>query len=224
MIPTRITLKGVKLGLIEAGGVHVEPSPAGLAGELESSATRAGRRLTVEAVAAMETVGAVWSMFRAWGLDPSKYRPSSEALLRRVAQGKGLTPISNVVDIVNLAQIETGWPMGGYDLGRIHPPVTLRLGEADEKYEGIGRRVWHLAGRPVLADEAGPFGSPISDSTRTMVSNETRALWVVIFAPGTSADAAIDRTLARLEERLGQWAAGQNIRRNISPPAAGESV
>jgi len=224
MVPVRISLKGIKLGLLEADAIQVEPAAAGLVEELASVAGRLAGRLTVEAVAAMESIGAVRSMFRAWGLDPSKYRPSSEALLRRVAQGKGITPISNVVDIVNLAQIETGWPMGGYDLGRIHPPVTLRLGGADERYEGIGRRMWHLGERPVLADETGPFGSPISDSTRTMVSALSRELLVVIYAPLAAADGALERTLSRLEQQLGQWAAGQNIRRNISPPAAGESV
>lgn len=222
MIPIRITLKGVKLGLLEADAVRVEPSPAGLADELGSVASGLAGRVTVEAVAAMAPVIAVRAMFRAWGLDPSKYRPSSEALLRRVAQGKGLTLISNVVDIVNLAQIETGWPMGGYDRDRIRPPVTLRLGEAGEKYEGIGRRVWHLAGRPVLADADGPFGSPISDSTRTMLSSATRAMMVAIFAPSHAAEAAIEQTLAKIEDRLGRWASGQGFRREISLPNAGE--
>jgi DNA/RNA-binding domain of Phe-tRNA-synthetase-like protein len=218
MISVRITLKAVKLGLLEAEAVQAEPASAGLAEEFATVAGGLAGSLNVEAVAAMEAVVAVRAMFRAWGLDPSKYRPSSEALLRRVAQGKGLTPISNVVDIVNLAQIECGWPMGAYDRERVRPPVTFRLGESGEKYEGIGRRVWHLAGRPVLADAAGPFGSPISDSTRTMVSGETRSLAVAVFAPATAADAAIETALARLESRIERWAAGQGIRREIVLP------
>jgi DNA/RNA-binding domain of Phe-tRNA-synthetase-like protein len=224
MIPIRIELNGLKLGLLEAARVRVEAAAEGLAGELDSAAARVAGRLTVEAVAAMEPVAAVRAMFRAWGLDPSKYRPSSEALLRRVAQGKGLTLISNVVDIVNLAQIESGWPMGGYDAARIEPPVTLRLGGAAEKYEGIGRRVWHLAGRPVLADSAGPFGSPISDSTRTMITGETRAILVVIFAPASGVYGALEQTLDRMGERLVRWAAGEGIHREILHPGAGESA
>lgn len=224
MIPIRITLKGVKLGLLEAACARVEPSPAGLIAELTSVTGPLAGSLTVESVASMEAVGAVRAMFRTWGLDPSKYRPSSEALLRRLAQGKGITPISNVVDIVNLAQIESGWPMGVYNRQSVHPPLTLRLGEASEKYEGIGRRVWHLAGRPVLADLAGPFGSPISDSTRTMVGEKTQALVVVIFAPATAADAAIEQTLARIERGLEGWAASQGISREISHAGAGETV
>ncbi len=224
MIPVRIALKGIKLGLLEADAMQVEPASARLVEETGSVVGPLAVRLTVEAVAAMDAVRAVRSMFREWGLDPSKYRPSSEALLRRVAQGKGLTPISNVVDIVNLAQIETGWPMGAYDRSRIQPPVTLRLGQTEEKYEGIGRRVWHLAGRPMLADESGPFGSPISDSTRTMVSAGRRDLLVVIFAPLAAADAALDRALERMEQRIGRWAGGQAIHREISLPGAGESA
>jgi DNA/RNA-binding domain of Phe-tRNA-synthetase-like protein len=224
MISVRITLKGVKLGLLEADSACVETAPAELLEELAVVSGGLAARLTVEGVAAMEAVVAVRSMFRAWGLDPSKYRPSSEALLRRIAQGKGITPISNVVDIVNLAQIETGWPMGVYDRARICPPVTLRLGQAGEKYEGIGRRVWHLAGRPVLADEAGPFGSPISDSTRTMVGSQGRALAAVIFAPARAADAAVDKSLARMGERIERWAAGHGILRKVSAEGAGEAA
>jgi DNA/RNA-binding domain of Phe-tRNA-synthetase-like protein len=215
MIPIHISLGSVRLGVLEAGVVRTEPSPEGLSEELRSVTGRLARSLTVEAVAAMEPVQAVRAMFRAWGLDPSKYRPASEALLRRVAQGKGLYQISNVVDIVNLGSIETGWPYGCYDRERLHPPVTLRLGEHGEKYEGIGRRVWHLEGRPVLADAEGPFGSPISDSTRSRITGETRSLVATIFAPASASDAAVEQALARMAERLERWAAAEGMHREI---------
>ena len=222
MIPIRISLASVRLGVLEAAGVRAEPATPALSAELVSLADKLAKTLTVEAVAELESVRAVRAMFRAWGLDPSKYRPSSEALLRRLAQGKGLYQISNIVDIVNLGQIETGWPYGCYDRERVQPPVTLRLGERGEKYEGIGRRVWHLDGRPVLADREGPFGSPISDSTRTMVTPETRSLVVTIFAPATAPDHAIDHALARTAERLERWAAAEGIQREILRGEAGE--
>jgi DNA/RNA-binding domain of Phe-tRNA-synthetase-like protein len=215
MIPIRISLPSVRLGLLEADEVRAEPSTPGLVEELVSVADALAKRLTVEAVAELESVRAVRAMFRAWGLDPSKYRPSAEALLRRLAQGKGLYRISNIVDIVNLGQIETGWPFGCYDRDRIRPPATLRLGERGEKYEGIGRRVWHLEGRPVLADGEGPFGSPISDSTRTMITPETRSLAATIFAPASASDSAVEQALARLAARLERWASAGGIQREI---------
>jgi len=222
MIPVSISLASVRLGLLEAAEVRAEPATPALTEELVSVADKLAETLTVEAVAEMESVRAVRAMFRVWGLDPSKYRPSSEALLRRLAQGKGLYQISNIVDIVNLGQIETGWPYGCYDRDRVHPPVTLRLGERGEKYEGIGRRVWHLDGRPVLADREGPFGSPISDSTRTMVTPETRSLVVTIFAPATAPDHAIHQALARTAERLERWASAEGIQREILRGEAGK--
>ncbi len=222
MIPVRISLASVRLGLLEAAAVRAEPSMPALTEELVSVADKLAEALTVEAVAELESVRAVRAMFRVWGLDPSKYRPSSEALLRRLAQGKGLYQISNIVDIVNLGQIETGWPYGCYDRDRVQPPVTLRLGERGEKYEGIGRRVWHLDGRPVLADREGPFGSPISDSTRTMITPGTRSLLATIFAPASAPDHAIERALARLAERLERWAGAEGIQREILRGEAGK--
>jgi DNA/RNA-binding domain of Phe-tRNA-synthetase-like protein len=222
MISIRIRLGSVSLGLVEADEVHVEPAPSGLREELVGLAGKLARQLTVETLAQDPTACAIRGMFRAWGLDPSKYRPSSEALLRRVAQGKGISFVSNLVDIVNLGSIETGWPYGCYDRDRISPPVEFRLGLAGETYHGVGRRVWHLAGRPVLADAEGPFGSPISDSTRTMVTGETRAVAVVIFAPTPVPFAQIETALGRVGERLAQWAAAGAVRQGILRGEKGE--
>ena len=154
-------------------------------------------------------------MFLAWGIDPSKYRPSSEALLRRVVQGKGLYRVSNLVDIGNLGSIETGWPYGCYDRAKIRPPIGLRLGAAGESYEGIGKRVWHLAGRPVLVDAGGPFGSPISDSTRTMITENVRDVLAVIYAPANAPGKGIEAALACFGERLAQFAGAMATRSAI---------
>ena len=150
---------------------------------MDEVCARKRQEFTVETLAESEPVRAVRAMFREWGMDPSKYRPSSEALLRRVVQGKGLYRVSNVVDIGNLGSIETGWPYGCYDRAKISAPVALRHGAAGEKYEGIGKQIWHLEGRPVLADPQGPFGSPISDSTRSMITESATQVMIVIYAP-----------------------------------------
>ncbi len=136
-------------------------------------------------------------MFREWGMDPSKYRPSSEALLRRVVQGKGLYRVSNVVDIGNLGSIETGWPFGCYDRSRIQQPIEFRHGVAGESYEGIGKQTWHLQGRPLLADSQGPFGSPISDSTRSMITESAQDILIVLYVPAGTADASLEVAMKR---------------------------
>src|SRR5579862_7002574 len=202
----RIELPGVKLGVVEADGLHVVPVDLGLAKLMDEVSERKRSEFTVESLAEAPAIRAVRAMFREWGMDPSKYRPSSEALLRRVVQGKGLYRVSNAVDICNLGSIETGWPYGCYDRARIRAPIVLRHGASGETYEGIGKKMWHLEGRPVLADPDGPFGSPISDSTRSMITETARDLLVVIYAPAAGAHTSLEQALSRLSERLVEFA------------------
>lgn len=202
----QIELPGVKLGWVEADEVRVGPANSRLAELMDRVCEGKRREFTLESLAEAPAIRAVRAMFREWEMDPSKYRPSSEALLRRVVQGKGLYRVSNVVDAGNLGSVETGWPYGCYDRAKIHRLITLRHGTAGETYEGIGKKMWHLEGRPVLADAAGPFGSPISDSTRSMVTETTREAFVVIYAPEPVADTGIGAACERLCERLREFA------------------
>jgi DNA/RNA-binding domain of Phe-tRNA-synthetase-like protein len=202
----KIELPGVKLGVVESDGLHVVPVEPQLAKLMDEISERKRVEFTVETLAEAPAIRAVRGMFREWGMDPSKYRPSSEALLRRVVQGKGLYRVSNAVDICNLGSIETGWSYGCYDRSRIEAPIELRQGATGETYEGIGKKMWHLDGRPVLADSAGPFGSPISDSTRSMITESAREILVVIYAPGAALDSVLEQAMARLGERFAKYA------------------
>jgi DNA/RNA-binding domain of Phe-tRNA-synthetase-like protein len=211
----RIELPDVRLAVVEADGLSVSAADTGLARLMDDVCDRKRREFTVETLAEAEPTRTVRAMFRAWDIDPSKYRPSSEALLRRVVQGKGLYRVSNVVDIGNVGSIETGWPFGCYDRARIQPPIAFRQGAPGESYEGIGKRTWHLEGRPVLADPAGPFGSPISDSTRSMITETAREVLVVIYVPAGASPASIEMAMARLSERLTQFAGASATRAAI---------
>ena len=215
----KIELPDVKLGVVEADGLRVAAADANLSRLMDEICNRKVREFTVETLAEAESTRAVRSMFRAWGMDPSKYRPSSEALLRRIVQGKGLYRVSNVVDVGNLTSIETGWPLGCYDRAKIQAPIVFRHGTTGERYEGIGKRTWHLEGRPVLADLGGPFGSPISDSTRSMITEAARDILVVIYAPAGASDASIEVAMARLGERFIGFAGASAARFNICPAA-----
>ncbi len=211
----KITLPGARLGVVEADGASVVLVHPDLARLMDEVCARKRAEFTIETLAEAESVRAVRAMFREWGMDPSKYRPSSEALLRRVVQGKGVYRVSNVVDIGNLGSLETGWPFGCYDRSKINLPVVLRQGASGEKYEGIGKQTWHLEGRPVLADPAGPFGSPISDSTRSMITESAKGIVIVIYAPARVSDAFLNMAMARLKERLTQFAAASAVRSEI---------
>lgn len=207
-----IELRGVKLGALEADDLHVVSVDMGLAELMDEVCDRKRREFTLESLAESQGTRLVRAMFRGWDMDPSKYRPSSEALLRRVVQGKGLYRVSNVVDICNIGSIEVGWPFGCYDRSHIRAPIVFRHGAAGESYEGIGKKTWHLEGRPVLADPDGPFGSPISDSTRSMITESAREILVVVYAPAGAPDVSVEKTLARLGERLTQFAGARTTR------------
>jgi DNA/RNA-binding domain of Phe-tRNA-synthetase-like protein len=164
------------------------------------------------AAAAMRTAAesaditaAVRTMYKRVGIDPTKTRPSSEALLRRVRKGDALPRINSLVDIINWTSLESQLSFGLYDADRLRGGVTLRLGRDGEEYAGIRKDVVHLAGRLVLSDEAGPFGNPTSDSARTMVTTATSRTLVVIFVPAPVTPATGDRALALTRQRIDEY-------------------
>lgn len=158
---------------------------------------------------------AVRQMYKRVGLDPTKTRPSNEALLRRVRKEQPLPRVNALVDIVNWCSVEQQLPYGLYDLAHVSGPVTLRLGNDGEEYAGIRKDTVHVAGRLALVDERGPFGNPTSDSARTMVTSGTTDVLVVIFAPAELAlsriGAVVDVTAARLGDICGGRETGRII-------------
>jgi DNA/RNA-binding domain of Phe-tRNA-synthetase-like protein len=133
------------------------------------------------------TVKSIRGIFHRSGLDPTRYRPSSESLLRRAVKGKGLYFINSVVDLVNYFSLKMLWPIGLYDADKVKPPISWRVGQEGESYEGIGRDTLNLAHFPLLVDQQGPFGSPISDSMRSRVTEEcARILWITFAPAGVS--------------------------------------
>ncbi len=158
---------------------------------------------------AADVTAAVRSMYKAVGLDPTKVRPSSESLLRRVRRGESLPRINTAVDVVNWCSMESQLPFGLYDAGRIVGDAVLRLGRDGEAYPGIRKDRVHVGGRLTVADADGPFGNPTSDSARTMVTTATRGVFVVIFAPAGLPAALVDRAVAATRDRLQRYAAGQ---------------
>jgi DNA/RNA-binding domain of Phe-tRNA-synthetase-like protein len=148
-----------------------------------------------------DVTAAVRAMYRRVGIDPTKTRPSSEALLRRVRRGDELPRINSLVDVINWCSLETQLPYGLYDLGQIRGQVVLRLGAPGEEYAGIRKDAVHVAGRLTLADDLGPFGNPTSDSARTMVTTETTRALVVVFCPAAVSAADLDAAMALTRQR-----------------------
>ena len=158
---------------------------------------------------------AVRTMYKRVGLDPTKTRPSNEALLRRVRKQLPFPRVNTLVDIINWCSLEFQVPYGLYDRRQIRGPVTLRLGREGEAYAGIRKDTVHVAQRIALVDEEGPFGNPTSDSARTMVTTQTTDALVVVFAPIEIDEGRLTRVLDATAHRIGDLSGGREVARLI---------
>ncbi|MFZ5515162.1 MAG: B3/4 domain-containing protein [Candidatus Zhuqueibacterota bacterium] len=153
--------------------------------------------------------------YRSIGLDPTKTRPSSEALLRRVLKGDSIYQINSVVDICNLCSLSFLLSIGLYDVEKIQWPAHLRLGAEGEGYHGIGKEYINLNGRLALVDRLGPFGNPSSDSDRTKITLESREVLFVVFAPRTYPIAQLENHLDFIEEKMRTYHSSKTGTRGI---------
>ena len=149
--------------------------------EIEELGRRYKQKLTTESLKDMSGIAATRKVYRSCGKDPSRYRPASEALIRRLLQGKELYQRDTLVDLVNLASIAYGYSIGGFDADKFQgDTLTLGVGKAGEPYEGIGRGTINIEGLPVYRDQIGGVGTPTSDNERTKMEMNTTHLIVLI--------------------------------------------
>lgn len=205
----------VLLGTVTAAPVSIGPAGPALLQEIEECAADLRRTGSGRSPAEISALAPARQLYRSFGIDPTKLRPSSEALLRRVLHDQPLPRICNAVDLANLLALRFLLPIGLYDAAKIEGAVSLRRGLPDEVFTGIRKERVHLTDRPVLADRHGPFGNPTSDSLRTAVEPRTRALWLVIFAPASFPP-------ARLEAHV--HTAQRAIERHLAPGGAAVST
>lgn len=142
--------------------------------------------------------------YRNLGKDPSRYRLSAEALLRRMVKGKGIYRINNVVDMLNLVSAKSGFSIGGYDAQQIKGNIRLGIGHANEIYEAIGRGQLNIEHLPVFRDDLGAFGSPTSDTTRTMVTPKT--MYFLMIFVDFSSDNSLLSTLQNTRALMKKYA------------------
>lgn len=152
----------------------------GLWNEINEKIATIAAELTVEQISLMPAVASSRKAYRACGKDPARYRLSAEALLRRVIKRTELYQLNNIVDLLNLVSISTGFSIGGYDVDKINGEIIFGIGKKHEPYEGIGRGELNIEFLPVFRDSIGAFGSPTSDSLRTAVSDDTKRFFMII--------------------------------------------
>src|SRR6266536_3352164 len=173
----------VRLGLAVLEGLSVREADPALAAEVASCGEELRRRHPDARSGEVPGAAEARGLYKDLGLDPTKVRPSNEALLRRVLKGEALYTVNTLVDALNLSSLRAQLPFGLYDLDHVEPPIVLRRGMAGESYEGIRKGAVNVEGRPVLVDARGPFGNPTSDSARTRITLATRRALVVVYAP-----------------------------------------
>ena len=152
--------------------------------EIDSFIDDYRNRYTIDSIKQMPSIEATRTAYRRCGKDPSRYRPSGEALVRRTLQGKELYRVNTLVDLINLASIAYGYSIGGFDADKIvpdsHLSLILGIGREGEPYEGIGRGPFNIAGLPVYRDALGGIGTPTSDHERTKLSLDTTHLLTIV--------------------------------------------
>lgn len=197
---------GVYAWVVEVEGLHVEDD-----GRAHAALTEVGdarrERWAGTLIGDIEGIEVARRLYRRFGIDPTRTRPSSEALLRRALKQQGFYRLNNVVDTGNWVSLEFLLPLGLYDRARIEGTrVRVRLGADGEQFEGIRKGPVNVGGRLCVSDAKGPFGSPTSDSLRTCIETSTRDVAAILFAPRDDASSHMEDLLqasgAALAERL----------------------
>ena len=147
--------------------------------------------------------------YKAFGKDPSRYRVSSEALIRRIGQGKGLYEVNTVVDVNNLISIESGFSAGSYDVEKLGDRLVFRIGKKGETYQGIGKDEVNIEALPVLSDEEGAIGSSTSDSRRAMITEEAREVLTLIYSFSDNQD--LEKAMESGKKYLEAYAKAEDI-------------
>lgn len=200
----------IRLGCLSYGAA-VERENAAMWSLLEGETIPAVMaQLETLTLAGIEGIRCSREAYKAFGRSPSRYRVSSESLIRRVRQGNPLYHVNTVVDVNNLISLETALSVGSYDLQNIKGAVTLGLGKPGEGYEGIGKGFIDMENMLLLRDEEGAFGSPTSDSHRAMIGEASSQILTVIycFSDRIDLESALDRAAGQLK----QYAGAENMR------------
>lgn len=180
----KLTIPEFKIGVILYNHIVVDDSPQMLKGRLQLFQESIYFDLQETAVADIPELAEWRKIFKAIGTDPSRYRPSSESLYRRVQKKNFIPTIHSAADVNNFFSLYYKIPIGIYDLDKLEGPVTIEIGTDQDEYTAINGRTVNFSRKLVSKDIHGPFGSPIVDSQRTAVTKDTKnAVQIVYLLP-----------------------------------------
>jgi DNA/RNA-binding domain of Phe-tRNA-synthetase-like protein len=202
-------IPGVTFGMVTINSVIVRERDNHLWNQVEILCRHQGHEFSLARLSEYAQIAAVRGLQKSFGFDPTRYRPSSESLLRRVLKGQGLYQINTAVDVNNLCSLEFLLPACIYDLRHVKGQVRVRIGEPGEEYPGIGRQVFQAENKVIIADESGIMGSTVSDSERTKVTTATTDILMAIYAPATLDPHLIERYAQLAGQRMVEFNGGQ---------------
>jgi len=183
---------------------EVENSPTHVEfwAEMDAEANRIARTFTIDEINKRPEIAATRQVYKKLGKDPNRYRPSAEALCRRIVRQIPVYQVSTLVDIINLVSIRSGYSIGGFDRDKIQGDVELGVGSANDYFEAIGRGVLNVEGLPLYRDSVGGIGTPTSDNERTKISKTTTKLLMIIngYNGKQGLQAAIDHAIELLQK------------------------
>lgn len=181
------------------------PFSEGLWQEIDAFTQELRASETTDSIKQQPAICATREAYRRCGKDPSRYRPSAEALRRRLLRGLDLYRIDTLVDLINLVSLRTGYSIGGFDADKIQgTALELGVGQAGEPFEGIGRGPLNIEGMPVYRDARGGIGTPTSDNERTKLTLQTTHLLTII--NGYSGEEGLDDAGRYMQELLRRYA------------------
>lgn len=190
------------LGIVQAK-VTNSPTPQFLSEEMTALETEFRQQYTLEELNKRPAILATRLAYKALGKEPGRYRPSAEALCRRILREIPLYRVDTLVDIINIVSVKTGFSIGAFDMSKIEgEKLTLGVGKAGEDFEAIGRGQLNIEGLPVYRDAVGGIGTPTSDNERTKITATTQQLLVIIngYSGEEGLQDAIDLSVTLLEK------------------------
>lgn len=207
----------VRLGVVIFKSLQIGEQHSGLTRAIQGTAEELGKSMEHRRPSSLSSVMRTRRLFHQVGIDPTKQRPSSENLLRRILRGHRFPRINDFVDAMNLVSVRLQFPLGLFDWDRLVPPILLRVGSPNETYRGITGEMIRLDGKLVIVDGEGPFGNPTQDSERTMIRRGTVRAFVAIYAPADTPRAELEECIQDVAGAGSEYCGGQPVVTGVIP-------
>lgn len=181
--------------------------------EIDAFSAKFATTYKMEEINKRPAIFATREAYKKLGKDPNRYRPSAEALCRRILKGQSLYQINTLVDLINLISLKTGYSIGGFDASKIVGDLRLGVGEAGEPFEAIGRGLLNIEGLPLYRDAVGGIGTPTSDEERTKITTDTSQLLIIM--NGYSGSEGLQEAVDYATGLLIKYAEAERVKREL---------